>query len=203
MLFNHACAWLTSSTPLISSTPTLSSADRRAFDVEQRARHGGAHQREVAKLAGGRPDIGADVEDDAFGFNSRPQRGDRGTLDARHRPQNEFRHRHEGAGVAGRHSDGSLALVNGVDGEPHARAFAAAERLARLFGHRNDGVGVNDARALSQPRRVGELGLDLGFVAEKKKVQLRVALERQSRSRNDHLGAMVPAHGVKRYCPRL
>ena len=40
-------------------------ADARALDAEERARHGGAHQREVGELAGGGTDVGAEIEHDA------------------------------------------------------------------------------------------------------------------------------------------
>ena len=82
----------------------------------------------------------------------RPQPGDGRPLDARHGRQDELGHGHQGAGVAGRDHEVGLALLHGLERQPHAGAAAAAHRLARLVLHLHHGVGVDDARALGQAR---------------------------------------------------
>ncbi len=65
----------------------------------------------------------------------------------------EFRHRHQRAGIAGRHDHVGVALLDGVDGEPH-RGFpaAVAQRLARLVLHPHRDVGVDEPRRGFQRR---------------------------------------------------
>ena len=121
-----------------------------------------------------------------------------------HRPQDQLRHRHEGAGVAGRDRDVGLALLHGLDRQPQARALAAAQGLARLVAHGDGGVGVDDdARARGERRRLLELGRDARLVAEEQEAQIRMSLERERRTGDHDLGAVIPAHGVERYRPRL
>ena len=80
-------------------------------------------------------DVGAEVEHDAFGLDGRPQAGDGGPLDAGHGPQDQLGHGHQGAGVAGRDGNIGLALLHGLERQPHAGALAAPHRLARLVLH--------------------------------------------------------------------
>ena len=40
-----------------------------------------------------------------------------------------------------------LALLHGLEREPHARALAAAQSLARLVVHADDTVGMHDFRS--------------------------------------------------------
>ena len=78
-----------------------------------------------------------------------------------------LRHRHQRAGVAGRHGDVGLALLHRVDGEPHRRLPAAvAQRLARLVVHPDRDVGVHHPGGGLEPRMGVEQRVDLGPVAE-------------------------------------
>ena len=139
--------------PLISSTPMLSSPTRGRSMSEQRARHGGAHQREVGELARGGADVGAEVEHDAVRAST-----------VGHCPA-----------IAGRSMPGmvlriSLAIAirapvlpaeTAKSASPFCTASIASHmleprprrtRLARLVLHLDDGVGVDDARALGERR---------------------------------------------------
>ena len=123
----------TSSTPLISSTPTFRSADGRAIEAEDGARHRRAHHREVDQHLGVGADRRADVEHDALAAQRRPDRGDRRPLDAGQRLQAELRHRHQRAGIAGRDGGARLAVPHRLDRAPHRRLPAPLpQRLARL-----------------------------------------------------------------------
>jgi hypothetical protein len=175
----------------------------RTLDMKERARHRRTHQGIVGQLACVGPDVGADVEHDAFGFHRRPQGRDRGTLDARHRTQDQFRHRHQRAGVAGGDGDVRLTLLHGLDREPHARALATPHGLARLVAHRDRGVGVDDRGPCGDRGRLLELGLDACAVAEDEEAQIGVALQREGGAANHNLGAMIAPHRVERYRPRL
>ena len=44
----------------------IEEADRRPFEAEQHARHGGAHHREIDQMLGIGADRGADIEHDGF-----------------------------------------------------------------------------------------------------------------------------------------
>ena len=80
----------------------IEQADRRALDLEQRARHGAAHQGEIHQLLRVGADRRADIEHDALALQRRPDRRDRRALDIGHGAQAELRHRHQRAGIAGR-----------------------------------------------------------------------------------------------------
>ena len=54
----------------------------------------------------------------------------------------------------------------------------------------------------SKLRRLVDLGCDARFVAEKQETQW-MTFERERRTGNNDLGAVIAAHGVKRYRPRL
>ena len=144
-------------------------------------------------------DAGAEIEHDQFAAHRRPARRDGGAVDARHGPEVEFRHRHQGAGIAGRDGDIGLAALDRIDGEPH-RTFPAAlaQRLARLGVHRNRDVGVDEAGDGLQRRAGGEQRLDDRAVAEQQEFDVRMPPQRQFRAGDDHRGPMVSPHGVER-----
>ena len=126
-----------------------------------------------------------------------------GTLDAGHGAQDQLRHGHEGAGVAGRDGDVGLALVHGVDGEPQAGALAAAQRLAGLVGHGDGERRVDDARLGRQRGKLVQLRPDARLIAVEDEAQRRMALQRERGARNDNVGPVIASHGVERYGPRL
>ncbi len=127
--------------------PDVEEADRRPLEIEQHPRHGAAHGGERDEVLGIAADGGADIEHDRFAAQSRPQRRDRRAGDAGHRLEVESRHRHQGAGIAGRDHRIGLALLHGVDRHPHRRfPPAMAQRLAGLLVHLDGDVGVDDPR---------------------------------------------------------
>ncbi|MGY4488558.1 hypothetical protein ACVWWR_007749 [Bradyrhizobium sp. LM3.2] len=92
-----------------------------------------------------------------------------------------------------------LALFHRIDGKPHGGGLAAApQRLARLFLPADRDVGVDDLRGGLQRGVAVELGLDLGAVPDQQEFDLAMPLERDGGSWNDHDGAGVAPHGVKR-----
>ena len=62
--------------------------------------------------------------------------------------QAEARHRHEGAGIAGRNGDVGLAVASPPRSTCHIDAFPRPlpQRLARLVVHRHENIGVTDFR---------------------------------------------------------
>ena len=125
------------SSPFTSSTPILRSPTRRPVEAEQHPRHGAAHHGEIDQVLGIGADRGAEVEHDRVA----PAASARcAAIAGRSIPamvsQVEFGHRHQRAGIAGRDRDVGVALLDGVDGEPHRGLPAAlAQRLARLVVH--------------------------------------------------------------------
>ena len=125
--------------------------------------------------------------------------GDRRALDPRHGAQVELRHRHQGAGVAGRDRDIGLALLHRVDREPHRRLPAAlAQRLARLVVHLDHDVGVDEPRGRLQPRPRVEQRRDHGLVAEQHELGVGMAGKRKIGPGNDDRRPDVAPHGVER-----
>ncbi len=123
----------------------IEQAHTRPFDAEQGTCHGGAHKRKVGKLARRSTDVGSQIEHDAVVPDCRPLAGDHGPLDARHRPQYQLGHSHQGAGVAGRDRDLCLTFLDCFQRKPHAGAAPTPHGLARLVLHSDDDVGMHDA----------------------------------------------------------
>ena len=144
----------------------IQQADLGTIDMEQCAGHAGTHQGKVAELLGIGADVGADVENDRFGADRRPDRGNRGALDIAERLEQEAIERHQRAGVAGGDCDGSPALAHGLKGQPHARPLAAADRMARLVGHADGVGGVDDLDAAYERLFLVHERTDAGFIAE-------------------------------------
>ena len=196
-------ASLTASTPLISSTPTLSSPTRRAVEIEDDAGHGRAHHREIDEMARIGADRRADIEHDALAAHGRPQAGDRRPVDLRHRLQAELRHRHQRAGIAGRDGDVGLAGLGRVDGAPHRGLVAAiAQGLARLVVHLHRDLGVMEGRDRLELGMGVEQRQDLLLVAEDDEARIGAALQRQRSARDDDSRAVIPAHRIERDCNR-
>ena len=108
----------------------------------------------------------ADVEDDRFAAQRRPQRRDRRPLDRRHRMQAELRHRHQRAGVAGRNHAVGGAGLHRLDRLPHRRdPPSGAQGLARLVGHLDRDAGMKQARSGGEGRIGGEHRPDRRLVA--------------------------------------
>ena len=175
--------------------------DRRPLDMKNGARHRGTHQRIIGKLLGRRADVGADVENDAFRLDRRPQGRDRRPFDTGHRPQHEFRDRHERAGIARRNRGIGVARLHRFERQPHARAFAAAQCLARLFVHRDDEIGMDDTRLGCECRILLQYRFDAGLLAEKNEPQRWLTIKRQRRPGDHDLRAVVSAHCVE--CDRF
>ena len=173
--------------------------DRRPLDVEENAGHRRAHDRHVDEMHGVGPDRRPDVEHDAFAAQRRPQGGDRRALDMRHGLEADLRHRHEGAGVAGRDRGIRLAVAHRLDREPHGGvAPPSPHRLARLVLHAHGDVGVAKLdRVLEGGLRV-EKRPDHGLVAEHEETQAGMALQCKRGARNHHGGAVIAAHRVER-----
>ena len=101
----------------------------------------------------------------------------------------ESRHRHQRAGIAGRHRDVGLALLDRIDGQPHRRfAAAVAQRLARLVVHADRDVGVNDPRGrLAAPDAAPSSG-STSAVAEQQELGVGMAGQRKLGAGNGHGG---------------
>ena len=123
----------------------------------------------------------------------------RRAVDPGQHAQAEPRHRHQRAGIAGGDRDVGLALLDGVDRQPHRRGLAAAaQRLARLVVHADGDVGMDDARDRLQRRMFGELRLDQRAVAEQQEFGVGMPGQRNRGAGNDDRCADIATHGVKR-----
>ena len=133
--------------------------------------------------ADGRPD----VEHDQFAAHRRPDRRDRRALDRRHRVQAEFRHRHQGAGVAGGDRAIGRARFHRLDRLPHRRdAPPAAQRLARPVGHLDRDVGVKEARFPGQPGMALKEGPNRRLLAKQQKRDVGAPFERDRAAGHDN-----------------
>ena len=171
----------------------------RPVDLMEHTGHRAAHHRHVDQLFRIRPDRRAKIKHDAGALHGRPKCGNRRALDPRQHSQIELGHRHQRAGVAGRHRDVGLAFLDRVDGEPHGRLPAAvAQRLTRLIVHPNRDVGVDEPASRFELRMGGEQRFDPAPVADQDERAVGMLRQRQRRAGNDHRGSMVTPHGVER-----
>ena len=131
-----------------------------------------------------------------------PQRGNGRALDAGHGPQHQPGHRHQGTGVAGGDRGVRVTLLHGLQRQPHGRALAAAQSLARLVVHADDAVGMYDFRSGLEVRIALELGVDARHITEKDEADSWIALKRESRARDDDRRSVIAAHGIERDCSR-
>ena len=123
-----------------------------------------------------------------------------GPLDRRHRMQAELGHRHQGAGVAGGDRAIGGAGLHRFDRLPHRRdAPPGAQGLARLVAHLDRDIGVNDARLGRELRVTLENLPDRLLLAVEEELEVRPALERDRRGRDDDARPVVAAHRVQRY----
>ncbi len=177
----------------------IEQADGRPFEIEQHARHGAAHHRQRHQMMRVAADGGAEIEHHRIAARGRPDRRERRTVDAGQHAQAEPRHRHQRAGIAGGDRNVGLALLDGVDRQPHRRGLAAAaQRLARLVVHADGDVGMDDARGRLQRRMFGELRFDQRAVAEQQKFGVGMPGQRNRGAGNDDRCADIATHGVKR-----
>ena len=144
-------------------------------------------------------DRGAEIEHDTFALDCRPQRRKRRPLDALDHLQIKARHRHQRAGIAGRHRDVGLALLHRIERKPHRRFPAPiAQRLARLVVHANGDVGVHDLGFGLERGQALERWLDQRAVAIEQKLGVGMPGERNERAGQNDRRPVVAAHGVKR-----
>ena len=129
--------------------------------------------------------------------------GDGGPLDAGHGAEHQLGHGHQRAGVAGRDGEVGLALLHGLERQPHAGAAPATHGLARLVLHLDDGVGVDDARALGERRMRQQ---DAARCAPRRRTAGRSRSGWRSSARaapgTTTAGPSVSAHRVERYGAR-
>jgi hypothetical protein len=105
-----AAASRSSSVPLISSVPMLSSRTRGAVKAGDDAGIGRAHDRELHEVARVALGVGAKIEHHQIVVaQRRQQRGQRGPVDPRHGAQRQLGDRHQRAGIAA--ADGCPGLA--------------------------------------------------------------------------------------------
>ena len=190
-------ASLTSSWPLISSTPTLSRPTVGPVDAEHGARHAGAENGEIDELVRVGADGGADVQHHAFAAQCRPDRRDRRAVDGGHGAQAEFRHRHQRAGVAGGDAGIRRAGLDRLDRLPHRRLPAAmAQRLARLVVHPHRDLAVEEFADLGQLGKLGQFGAHQFLAPVDDEADVGAARRDRHERRNDHGWSVIAAHGI-------
>ena len=115
-------------------------ADARIRDAEHIARDDRAHGGELRELQ--RRGLGVRAEIEHVGVAAVARRHRRHDGRAFHRPhglQHEVRHGRQRAGIAGADHGSGAAFLHQVDGDAHGGILAAANRLARMFGHADHG----------------------------------------------------------------
>ena len=175
--------------------------DGRPLEVEDDARHGGAHDRHVDEMARIRPDRGADVEHDALAAQGRPHGGDGRALDMRHGLQAELRPSPSARRCCRRRPrHPPRRRLHRLDRPPHGGLAAPHARSAWL--------GLSSMRRRRSVWRTSVASLSFGccassglmsaLVAEHQKTDAGMALQSQSRARHHNGRPMVAAHRVER-----
>ena len=188
----------TGSRPLTSSTPILRSPTVGRFEAKQDARRRRAHDREIDEMLGVRADRGADIEHDQFAAQGRPQCRDRRPLDAREHFEIELRHRHQGAGIAGRYRHVGFVFLT-------ASIASHIEDLRRPW--RSAWLGLSSIRTAISACTMREADCSAGCLAtsgstcallpKNRNVVFRAARQRQFGAGHDHGRAMVSPHRIE------
>ena len=105
------------------------------------------HQRELDQVLRVAFDVGAEVEHAAFTRPGWQARDHRRPADALQHPQGDFRHRHQGAGIAGRDDAIGLTVADQVDGLAHAAFTALTQGHRGLVLVSHHAIGVDNAQA--------------------------------------------------------
>ena len=199
----HLAQYATSVAHLLQSLDLFDAdveqSHRRPVEIEQHPCHCAAHDGEVNQVGRVRTNRRSHVEDDRFTAQGRPQCRDRRAADARRHLQVEPRHRHQRAGIAGRHRDICLAFLDGVHGAPHGRfPSSLSQRDARLVVHLHRDVGVKRTRGRRQVWARRQQRRNQRLVAEKQKLSVGVTRQRDLGAWNDDRWTVVPSHRVER-----
>ncbi len=171
----------------------------RHLHVEDRARIGRAHDRELDEIAGIALGIGAQVEHHGIvGAERRHKSGQRGPVDAGERAQGELRHRHERTGIAGRHGGTCRPVLHSLDGEAHGAATGLPDGLAGLVRRGDDAVGVDDLRHRREIGMALQRLANLRLVAIERVTQMRMTTARERDARDGDAHAFIAAHRIDR-----
>jgi len=171
--------------------------DGGEFLVEQRPRQGGTENRKIGQLLGVAAHGCPDIEHDDIGAQRRPERRDRRPRDAFDGSEAEGRHGHQRPGIATGDRHVGLAVLDRLNRCPHRRGAAPlAQRLRGLFLHRDDDVGIDDARDLPKVGELVEQRRQLGLAAVEDEAGVLALAPEQARAFDGHARALVAAHGV-------
>ena len=94
-----------------------------------------AHHRKLTEVLGGTINIGAQIKDMGMPCFRGQHRNNGRTVDAWNGLQNEFRDRHQGAGIAGTDAGICSPVLHHIDGNPHGRILLAAKRFGGRLMH--------------------------------------------------------------------
>ena len=161
----------------------IEQADGRPLDVEQHARHGAAHDREIDEMRFVGADRGADIEHD----RTRPcSVGHSAAIAGRSMPSIIFRLNRAIAISApvlpAETATSASPFFTASMREPHRRFPAAvAQRLARLVVHPDGDVGVDEPGLGLERRQPIEQRLDHGAVAEQQEFGVGMPRQRDER----------------------
>ena len=190
-------ASLTSSRPLISSTPTLS-RPTVGRSMSNRTRAMAAPMIAKSTSCWASAPMVAPTSSTMLSPRMVGQIAGNGrAVDVRHRAQAELRHRHQRAGIAGRNADIGLAVLDRFDRLPHG-GFPAAltQRLAGLVVHRNGNVAMGEGGNRLDARQACQHRLDrLGF-AEQQEADVGTALHDLLQGGQDDGRALVAPHHI-------
>ena len=123
-------------------------AHARRLDIEHDSRIGRAHDREFDEVAGIALGVRTEIEHHHIILaEGRQQCGERGSINAGERAQGELGDGHQRTGVAGGDGGMRLAVLHGLDGQPHGAAARLANRLARLVRGSDHAISVENLDA--------------------------------------------------------
>jgi hypothetical protein len=158
-----------------------------------------AHHRQRHQMMRIATDGGAEVEHDRISTGGRPYGGERRPVNAGQHAQAKPRHRRQRAGIAGGHRDVGVALLDGIDRQPHRRGLAAAAQcLAGFVVHTDGDIGMNHARYRLHCRMFRQFRVDHRMIAEQQKFGVGMSAQRNRGAGNDDRCADIATHGVKR-----
>ena len=170
-----------------------------AVEAEQDLGEDAAHDGELGEVVGVAFEVGAEIEHHRLAARRRQERGQR-------RPVRAF------AACAWRTSRWRAArrccrptrrvsarpCGRRLDGQPHARLAAAAQREGRLVVGQHRILGRHDLERLGQALALVDQRLQPGRIAEQQERRAGIALARDVGAVHDDVGRVVAAHAVER-----
>src|SRR5690606_4775634 len=181
--------------PLDLFLTDIEKPDGRLLQIEKDTCKRLAHRGELHELMFVRSHCRPKIKRNTFATRRRPDSGERRTLHIRHRLEDDLRHCHQRARIAGRDSRLRATFLHRINGAPHAANLAATtKRLARLVIHRHGNIRVNEIRCGSDTRIFCKDRSDNSFIAENDEADARMSDQRNVRAADHSRRTMISTH---------